>query len=86
LQKELLYGARFYVLPLTGGPEGKGKPEKMPSFPETGAIGGEDGEGAGMRCHVGADCVDRDLGLPSYAGAASQRHNKERVYKKCALR
>ena len=32
LQKELLYGARVYVLPLTGGPEGKGKAEKLKHF------------------------------------------------------
>ncbi|HXL22465.1 MAG TPA: mismatch-specific DNA-glycosylase [Candidatus Dormibacteraeota bacterium] len=32
LQKELLYGARVYVLPLTGGAEGKGKPEKLRHF------------------------------------------------------
>jgi TDG/mug DNA glycosylase family protein len=32
LQKELLYGARVYVLPLTGGPEGKGKAEKLRHF------------------------------------------------------
>jgi len=32
LQKELLYGARVYVLPLTGGPDGRGKPEKLKHF------------------------------------------------------
>lgn len=32
LQKELLYGARVYVLPLTGGPEGKAKAEKLRHF------------------------------------------------------
>jgi len=32
LQKELLYGARVYVLPRTGGPEGKGRAEKLKHF------------------------------------------------------
>jgi double-stranded uracil-DNA glycosylase len=32
LQKELLYGARIYVLPQTGGPAGKGRAEKLKHF------------------------------------------------------
>lgn len=32
LQKELLYGARVYVLPATPGGQGKGKSEKLQHF------------------------------------------------------
>ena len=32
LQKELLYGARVYVLPLTGGSDGRGRAEKLKHF------------------------------------------------------
>lgn len=51
LQKELLYGARVYVLPLTGGPEGKGRAEKLRHFRKLAQLVSKTQKGHGSTGH-----------------------------------